>query len=33
MKEHFPVLGEQCRFDEPEEVGTLQFSQEKKAVK
>jgi len=32
-KEQFPILAEQCIFDEPEEVDTLQFSRQKKAVK
>jgi len=25
MKEQFPVLAEQCKVDEPEEVNTVQF--------
>jgi len=33
MKEQFPLLTEQCSFDEPEEVDTVQFSQQKKGVK
>jgi hypothetical protein len=33
LTEQFPVLAEQGSFDEPEEVNTMQFSQQKKAVK
>ena len=33
MKEKFPILTKQCKFDEPEEVNIVQFWQQKKAVK
>jgi hypothetical protein len=33
LKEQFPLLAEQDSFDEPEEVGTVQFWPQKKAVK
>jgi len=26
LKEQYPILAEQCSFDEPEEVDTLHFS-------
>ena len=32
MKEQFPVLAEQCSFDECEEVDTVQLSEQNKAV-
>ena len=32
LKEQFLVLAEQCSFDEPEEVDTVHFSQQKKTV-
>jgi len=30
MKDQFPLLTEQCSFDEPEEVDSVQFSQQRK---
>ena len=33
LKEQFPVLAEKGSFDEAEEVETVQFSWQKKAVK
>jgi len=33
LTEQFPVLAEQASFDEPEKVGLVQFSQQKKAFK
>jgi len=33
LKEQFPVLAEQCSFDEPEVVDIVQFAQQRRAVK